>query len=159
MWCDVGFSQTLRLRPLFHCKRAAHLVQKDRQEKVIHGWWLFFVCPGFFFVLGVVKFRSKAMLMRRAQQSTAAEAGGRVPGEQGRAAPSRGKHPATEELEERPSSRDRQRAPAAPRCSWTNNRRGKTAALPLPVWKCLAVHCFGLPFLLLKTLSGYEAIQ
>lgn len=135
------------------------------------AFFFFFGWLGSFFFSWVVKFQFKAILKSRAQQGTEAEAGGQVLGEQEQAAPSRGKHPAVEKLEEHPRSRDRQGAsrrrepqqhPAAAQPPTIYQSRSKSdlqrAALPLCIRKSLAIHCFGLPFLLRKTLSGYEAI-
>lgn len=67
------------------------------------------------FCLGGIEFRFKIIFKSRVQPSIAAEPGGRVPGEQERAASTRGKCPAAETpvLEEHPSRRDGQ---GVPRC-------------------------------------------
>lgn len=69
------------------------------------GGGFFFAWLGFFVLGGGTKFQFKAILKSRAQQGTGAEAGARVPGEQERAAPGRGKCPSAEKLEEDPRSK------------------------------------------------------
>lgn len=76
------------------------------------GFFWGLVWVGFFLSWGI-EFRFKTILRSRVQQSTAAETGGQGPGEQERAASSRGKCPAAEKLEENPTNgvRDGQGAP------------------------------------------------
>lgn len=71
------------------------------------GFFLFVFC---FLCLGGVEFRFQTIFRSRAPQQTS-----QVPGEQERAASTRGKCPAAEKLEEHPSNRDGQGAPC---CCW-----------------------------------------
>lgn len=145
--------------PKEHSKELVTLFRKtDRKRLSMDGGSSLFV-QVFFLSWGWLSFGikqcSRAELIRALQQRQ--EAGSRE---------SRGVQlPAGGSIQQPKSWRS---APAAgtgreprqhPTAAEPTTDRCRTAALPLSVRKGLAIHCFDLPFLLLKTLSGYEAIQ